>query len=332
MDQEVKPSPNSDPDDSLENSSAQSENNEILTSTPVEDLTTNPGSPKPPKKEFHIRERLKQVNLYLLLFIFIVVITSVGMVIYYFHSRNVTQDPTTISSQKLSTDTLNQLASTGTTVGDPKQVLNVASNSVFSGQVLMRSSLEVAGGLQVGGSLSLEGLTAAGTSKFDDVAISKDLSVTGSESVQGQLVVQKGLNVSGNGTFTGTVSAPQLNVTNMQLAGDLVLTRHLVAGGTTPSRSNGPALGGGGTVSVSGSDTTGTITINTGSSPAAGCFVSVSFANKFNNTPHVVVTPVGSAAASLTYYVERNSGSFSVCTTTPAQGGQNFAFDYVVLS
>jgi hypothetical protein len=90
-------------------------------------------------------------------------------------------------------------------------------------------------------------------------------------------------------------------------------------------------LGAGGTVSVSGTDTAGTITINTGGSPAVGCFVTITFTQKFNATPHVVVTPVGSAGGGLNYYVNRSASDFSLCTTNPAPGGANFSFDYIAL-
>jgi hypothetical protein len=41
------------------------------------------------------------------------------------------------------------------------------------------------------------------------------------------------------------------------------------------------------------------------------------------------VTPVGSAAAALNYYIQRSTSSFSVCTTNSAPGGSSFGFDYI---
>jgi hypothetical protein len=84
-------------------------------------------------------------------------------------------------------------------------------------------------------------------------------------------------------------------------------------------------------VSLSGSDTSGSITVNTGGSPPAGCFASVTFSQKFSSTPHVIITPVGSAAAGLQYYVNRSTTGFDICTANSAPSGQTFGFDYIAL-
>ncbi|MEK7153729.1 MAG: hypothetical protein AAB834_07280, partial [Patescibacteria group bacterium] len=139
------------------------------------------------------------------------------------------------------------------------------------------------------------------------------------------------MSVSGNSIFNGPLSAPQISTNSLQLNGDLVLTHHITAGGPIPAVSKGTALGSGGTVSVSGSDTSGSLTINTGGSPGAGCFATINFVRKFNGVPHVTVTPVSSGAAGLNYYVNRSTTEFSVCTTNPAPGGQTFGFDYIAL-
>ncbi len=264
-------------------------------------------------------------------FILLLIVAAIIATVLYLKARSQNVDNNTLSSQSLSQSTLDQLANTDVTVGEPKHTLNVQSNAVFSGSVLMRENLQIAGTLQVGTNLAIAGLRVSGQSTFDDVQITKSLAVTGSTSFQGGLNIGQSLNVKGGGTFLGAVSAPSLTVGSLQLSGDLNLTHHVAAGGATPSRSNGTALGGGGTVSVSGSDTAGTITINTGSSPAAGCFVTVTFASKFNSTPHLVITPIGSAAAGLDYYANRSTTSFSVCSTNAAPGGTTFGFDYIVL-
>jgi cytoskeletal protein CcmA (bactofilin family) len=206
----------------------------------------------------------------------------------------------------------------------------VESNAVFAGKVLVRDGLEVAGPLQVGGELALASVRVTGNSSFDDVQVANDLAVTGDTSVQGQLVVQRNLNVNGTGSFKGAVSAAQITTGNLQLNGDLILTHHVIAGGAGPSRSNGSALGSGGTATVNGSDTSGTVNINTGNSPPAGCFVTVNFVRRYDATPRVIITPVGSTAGSLSYYINRSTTGFSICTNSPAPGARSFAFDYWV--
>jgi hypothetical protein len=194
---------------------------------------------------------------------------------------------------------------------------------------LIRDSLDVAGAIKVGGSLTLPGISVSGTSTFDQIQ-ANSLSVNGSMTIQGGLNV-KTVNATSGGTFGGPVSAPQIVTQSLQLTGDLQLTRHIDAGGGTPSKADGGALGNGGTTSISGTDTAGTLTVNTGGSPGAGCFATITFTNKFGGTPHVAITPIGSAAAGLSYYVNRSNSNFSVCTTNPAPAGQSFSFDWVIV-
>lgn len=285
-------------------------------------------TPPPPKSP--VSSIASKLNVYMLGFILLLIVAIMTATILYLKAKNENTTNNSLASQSLSQSTLDQLANTDVTVGEPKHTLSVQSDAVFNGSVLVRSNLQIAGTLQVGTNLAIAGLRVSGESTFDDVQITKSLAVTGSTSFQGGLNIGQSLNVKGGATFLGAVSAPSLTVGSLQLSGDLDLTHHISAGGATPSRSNGSALGGGGTVSVSGSDTAGTITINTGSGPAAGCFLTITFASKFNATPHVVVTPIGSAAAGLDYYVNRSTTTLSVCTTNAAPGGTTFGFDYIV--
>ena len=283
----------------------------------------------PPTDTGIVHRILRHFNVYLLLFILVMIIAGAGIVVSYLYNKSVNSNSQVTGTQSLSQAALDQLANSDVTVGDAKQTLSVQSNAVFAGKVLVRDTLEVAGGLQVGGSLTLTGIKVSGTSVFDTVQITKDLAVTGNTSIQGQLNVQKSLGVNGGGTFNGPLSASSITTGSLQMSGDLNLTHHITGGGPTPGRSNGTALGGGGTASVSGSDTAGSITINTGSSPAVGCFITVNFASKFNATPHVIITPVGSAAGGLAYYINRTTSNFSVCSNTAAPAGTTFGFDYI---
>ncbi len=232
---------------------------------------------------------LTGLNIYALGFILVLIIAAATGTILYLRAKTDSDTQNSLNSQQLSQSTLDQLANSDVTVGEPKHTLNVQSNAIFTGAVLVRSNLTIAGTLQVGSSLAINGIRVTGQSTFDDVQVTKSLAVTGNVSMQGQLNIQQSLNVNGSANFLGAVSAPSITTGGLQISGDLSLTHHISAGGPTPSRSNGTALGGGGTVSVSGSDTAGTITINTGSSPVAGCFLTVTFATKFNSTPHLVI-------------------------------------------
>jgi len=300
---------------------------DALSATPVVAELEPAAAPPPPKSPW--RRPAIHINLYIILFVLLLVIAGIVVTVSYMANRH-SAAPASIASQNLSKSAFEQLANSSATIGSTDQVLNIQSSAIFGGKVLVRQDLEVAGNLQLGGTLAPKDLAVGGTAQFGDAQINKTLSVAGTASVQGALTA-KSLQVSGSGTFSGPLSAPQITTSNLQLSGDLILTHHITTGGPTPGRSNGNALGGGGTSSVSGSDSGGSITISTGGSPSAGCFVTINFTARYANTPHILVTPVGSSAAGLSYYINRTTSNFSVCTTTPAPSGVSFGFDYFVV-
>lgn len=274
--------------------------------------------------------KVSGLNIYLLLFFLILLLAGILTFVSYQRSKTEEAKKDAILTEPLSQETLDQLKQSDVRVGDPKQILSVESNAIFNGKVLIRDNLEVAGQLKLGGPLNLPGLNVSGPSAFDQIT-AKNLDVSGNTNIQGQLSVQQSLTVGGNLSIAGNLSASKLTLEGLQLSGDLQLNRHIDAGGGTPGRSNGGALGSGGTSSISGTDTAGTVNISTGGGSGAGCYVTVHFASNFAATPHVVITPVGSAAGALNYYINRSSSNFSICTTNSAGGGKNFAFDYIVI-
>lgn len=292
------------------------------------------GSGKPadtgPPRESVLKRLWHKFNIYLMLFILVIAI-AVGTLIVLTVKSKRDANKQSLVTQGLSQSALQELANSDVTVGDAKQVLTVQSNAIFAGSVLIRSSLDVAGSLKVGGELTLAGLKVTGASQLND-ASANNLTVTGALNLQGALTIKSGISVGGNSNFTGNVTTASLITGQLQLNGDLNLTHHITAGGTIPAAVRGTAVGSGGTISLSGSDTAGSVTINTGTSPPAGCFAAVTFSQKFTSTPRVVISPVGSGAADLTYYVDRSTTGFSICTTTPPPAGQTFAFDYIVFA
>lgn len=321
---------NSDPSDELASLEAPStvvepNNGGVVSEPGISGVVTPRQSAIPPIQRF--RYWLKShLNVYLVLFIILLTIATVGAVVLYLKSS---APQSNVLSQPLSQSTLDKLSSSDISVGEPKHTLSVQSDTIFSGNVLVRDNLQIAGTLQVGSNLAIAGLRVTGNSTFDDVQITNSLALTGNGAVQGSLSVQKSLSVSGAGTFSGAVSAASITAGGLQLSGDLNLTHHLAAGGSTPTRSNGAALGSGGTASVSGSDTAGSVTLNTGSGPSAGCYITVTFASKFNSTPHMVITPVGSTSSGLSYYINRSTTNFSVCATNVPSASTTYVFDYV---
>ena len=294
-------------------------------------------SPPPVGDKFSLGKVVKgftsKLNVYLLAFILLIM---AGLIIFFVVFQASQEPEATITeTQELTQEALDEIIGSDAVVGDPKQLLTVESDAVFSGQVLIRDGLDVAGPIKVGGSLSLSGITVSGQSAFDEVAIN-ELTIAGDASVQGQLSVQQGLTVSGPVTFSGTFSAAAFSIQSLTVDGDITLGRHIDAGGPTPGVSGGGALGSGGTVTISGTDTAGTITVNVGSGAASGVLASLSYANTFNSTPHVVITPVASQGAAIitsgaTFYLSsRASGGFSIATSSALPSG-SISFDYIVI-
>ena len=285
-----------------------------------------------PKKGIgqRVQRMVRGLNIYFLFFVLVILIVAfIGYASY--SSNKKSADQTTINGQTLSQEDLNNLGSSDQQVGDAQQTLTIASNAVFNGRVLVRNDLDVAGTIRVGGALSLPGITVSGTSAFENVQIANNLSVAGNAAVQGTLTVQQNLSVGGSASFAGQISAPSLSVDKLILNQDLQINRHIDAGGATPVASRGGAVGGSGTVSVSGTDTAGTVSINFGPGSTAGVIATITFANNFSQTPHVVITPVGSSCAGLNYYVNRTTGGFSINTTNAGGAGTSCAFDYIAI-
>lgn len=286
-------------------------------------------SAKKSKKRSVLNLITTHLNIYLLMFLLLLVVAGGAILVTYQTSKR-TKGTTEIKFSDLTPEDLKALQSSSTTVGDPKSILNVESNAVFAGKVLVRDSLDVAGTIKVGGALSLPGLTVTGPSNFDEVR-ANNVTISNNASILGQLTVQRSLSVTGGATFGGAITAPQLNIENLQISSDIILNRHIDAGGATPDIAFGGALGAGGTASVSGTDTAGTVNINTGGGPISGLLATITFKQKFNATPHVVVTPVGIGASGLNYYISRTTSGFSLFTANAPSAGTSFSFDFIVI-
>ncbi len=267
-------------------------------------------------------------NLWLIVFIIVV---GAGAAVVFVSLKSSKPSTTVTKAGSLTDQQLATLKGNTTLVGDSKQTLDVQSNAIFEGSVLLRSDLGVAGSLKVGGPLSLPSITVGGNGTFGQIGISGGLNVGGDTTIQGQLSVQKNLTVVGSASF-GSLNVSALSVTSLALRGDINLNQHINTSGGVPGRTLGTAVGGGGQASVSGSDTAGTVNINTGGSPPAGCFITVKFNRNFSSTPHVVISPSNSSAASLRYYTNRSNVSFSICSANAPSGSTNYIFDYAVIN
>lgn len=282
------------------------------------------------KKISPLKQFIRKVNIYFLLFLLVIIVAAVITAVNYLNAQKAPSEPN-IATQSLNEETLKQLANTDATVGDTSQTLTIQGNAIIAGQTLMRGNLNVAGNFQAGGSIQGPTLTISGATNLGETQVNS-LQVAQNAAVQGTTTIRD-LNVSGTSSFSGTVTASQITVTRLILSGNasLQVPNHISFTGPSPSRSiNSGVLGSGGSASVDGSDTAGTVNVNTGGNPTAGCFTRITFSQAFSNQPHVIVSPIGSAAGQTQYYVDRDRNGFSICTANAAPANQVFAFDYFV--
>jgi len=87
---------------------------------------------------------------------------------------------------------------------------------------------------------------------------------------------------------------------------------------------------GGGSVSVSGSDTNGTVTITTGGGASGGCMVTLAFSQPYQSTPHVLISPINAAAGGIEFYATRTTSSFQICSAIAVPANQQLAFSYFI--
>lgn len=283
------------------------------------------------KKASPLRRFLRRMNLYFLMFLLIVVVAGAYTIVNYLNSQKVTPQPG-IASQELTESALQQLAKTDASVGNTSQTLTIQGNAVVAGQTLMRGNLNIAGNLQTGGSIQGPTLTISGAANLGDTQINT-LQVASNAAVQGATTLRD-VSVAGTSTFSGAMTASQISVTRLVLSGNAVLQvpNHLSFTGPSPSRGGitPSVLGGGGSATVSGSDTAGVVNINTGNNPTPGCFTRINFNQAFTSQPRVIISPIGAGAGQTQYYVDRNTTGFSICTANAAPANQTFAFDYFV--
>lgn len=286
---------------------------------------------EPAKKINPIKKFLKRFNVYLLMFLLVVVIGVAVVVVAYLNSKKEPPIPS-LTNQTLDVETLRQLANADATVGDTNQTLTIQGNAIVSGQMLVRGNLNVAGTIQLGGEFSVPDLIVSGSANLAETQIAS-LQVAEESIFQGEVTLQDDLNVAGTTSFNGTVTVADLVVAKLTMSGNgrLEIPNHINFTGASPGRViNAGVLGAGGSGSVNGSDTAGTVNLNTGDNPTAGCFVRIRFNMPYQNTPNVIISPINAGAAQTQYYVTVSNTEFQICTLNTPPNNQVFGFSYFV--
>lgn len=257
---------------------------------------------------------------------------AIGFSVSYLRqpSTTTTKKPTVAT---LSQEELQKLTDLGTNLGNSNQILNIGANTLFRGNVNVTSDLTVGGRFNANGPVTLSQLNITGTTALGGLNVGSNLTVGGVTTLQATTInglanVNGGLNVSGAASVNA-LNASNISVRTLAISGPLIIS-HIQTQGATPTVSGGSAVGGGGTVSMSGNDTAGTININTGSGTAGGILASVVFRAPYTGGTHVLLTPLTGASASLPAYVSRTSTGFQIRVDSPPPAGTVFAFDYFV--
>lgn len=241
---------------------------------------------------------------------------------------------------------LDQLGVNRSNVGGSSEALIVSPNALFNGTLTANKDIKLNGKL-LGGEASLGNLQAgntsvtqfnvSGTTTLGSTIIRNDLAVVGPVRLQNNVTIDKllslgnGLNVSGDLTIGGTLTTNGFSARSLTSTSSLTVGGHLLTTGTAPGVSAGGGVGNGGTVSISGNDTAGTVAINTGQGPTANVLASISFRTPFSNVPHVTITPVGAPTGLLSFYINRSATGFSIGSSSTPIPGTGYVFDYQVI-
>lgn len=130
-------------------------------------------------------------------------------------------------------------------------------------------------------------------------------------------------------------STKVVTVSTLVSTGNITVNGHIITNGTIPAVAAGTAACASPTVSVSGNDTSGIITIaaRTGCA-ASGTLATLTFASAFGAAPHIVLTPGGPNALTLGAYINDSTVSttgFAIGTNTTPTDGATYKWNYIVL-
>jgi len=279
--------------------------------------------------------------------VIIILVVNAGILAFVLKNQSKTIELGANGAVTVSPSVLKKLGVSSSTLGNPGVQLVVDPDAQFKGKLSVAGNVNVSGQVQLNnkltgtdasltqleaGNTALSQLNVNGSSTLSNLNLRNGLVVTGSTQLQGTvtisqlLTVNNSLNVSGNLSIGGTLSVNTFSARNIVSTGSIGIGGHIITSGPTPSVGPGPGLGTNGTVSISGNDTAGTVSVNIGVPSGNGVAAQVAFHNQYATTPHVVVTAVDGSAAG--FYITRNSSGFNIVVVNLPPGG--YAFDYIV--
>ncbi len=273
-----------------------------------------------------------------------------GIIIYFVIQGQLNaEEPVNRTEVTLSTETLNELGVSRNTVGTSGVELTIGPDATFNGTVTISGNTTVGGSLTLngtfnasegafsrlqGGETALESLNVNQDTTTSNLNVRDELVVAGAARFQGTVVmsqlvtVNNNLNVTGSLAIGGTLSVRNIAVSSLSTDTTLTIGGKVITKGSPPSVSSGGAVGSNGTVSISGTDTAGTVAVNVGVGAVSGTLANVTFRSAYSSTPKVLVTVIGRSAGS--YYINRSSTGFSIVVPSGLSAG-GYAFDYWIV-
>jgi hypothetical protein len=197
-----------------------------------------------------------------------------------------------------------------------------------SGTVMVQTSLgyyagpDTASYIQNGGNATLTGLTVGGTADF------ANLNASGTATIN-------------NLTVTGTATIATLHVTgSAKFDGDITVGGHVITAGGQPTPTIQTAAGSvaandlagkPATATITGNDTSGTITITTSDNPTVGDLLNIVFSKAYGAVPHILISGQdGKSAASFLYPANKSTTGFELHMDNPPAANTTYTFDYFI--
>lgn len=276
-------------------------------------------APRPPKQQKSIRSLFSKKNL--LLFGIVVIVLGLLIAGILVVLKKPAPPPANstyiINTQSLDNGTLNELTSQAD--GNIKQQLTISPETIFKSDVTVQGSVKINKDLTVNGSTNLQGPTTLN----DSLTVARSLTVNGNTAFASNLSV--------NGQISAaSLTVGSLTISSINLSNNLVFAGHLVPNGTAPAARVSVAASGG-SVTINGNDTAGTVAITVGSGGLTpGEMAIITFKTAFNTTPKVQLTPINDSGSNLRYYATRSASFFTVNTSTAPTTGTTYVFDYFV--
>jgi len=275
---------------------------------------------------------------------------NAGIIAFFVHGQDKKIQSAT-GQVTISQAALNKIGVNQNPVGDAGIILTINPNAQFNGNVQIAGNTTIGGVLNLNKSLNvssasitnlqagntqLQQLNVNGDGTLSNLNLRSGLVVTGTTRLQGPVIlsnlltVNGGENVSGSLAVGGTLSVTSFHASSLVSDYGLTFGGHVITQGSAPSVSaGGSCLGQNGTVSISGNDAAGTVSVNVGANPNCGgdaIVAYVAFRSGYSNIPHVVVTAVGPGADNV--YIDPSTGGFDIGVSSIAPGGHEF--DYIV--